>query len=297
MLHFIVTAAHAYTLRNYFSQWGAGLRHLVRIVSYESRAWRANPTSGSWVFTDLERLDERTLAGAIELQRLLASDPARWQVLNGPSRVLCRYPLLRRLADEGINAFRAFRLDEVPQDARYPLFVRGEQDHDGSRSSLLQDRQALRAFVAEHGDMLRRIRPIAIEYLPYQRGDGLYVKYSAMRVGPALVPRHMLFGRQWQVKDPEVVDDPLVAQEHAFIEGFDEESHHAKALKAIFAMAGIDYGRIDYTMLDDRIQVFEINTNPTLVPQVAVLDPKRWQGQAASARKLNLALQAVASHG
>jgi hypothetical protein len=297
MLHFVVTAAHAYTLLNYFGQWGASLRPLVRVLSYESSGWRADPAPGTWVFTDLERLDERTLDGAIELKRRLASDPARWQVLNDPSRALCRYPLLGRLSAEGINSFRAFRLDEVPQDARYPLFVRGEQDHDGSRSPLLPDPAALRAFVAQQGDMLRRIRPLAIEYLPYQRADGLFVKYSAMRVGPVLVPRHMLFARQWQVKDPELVDDPLVAQEHAFIEAFQGESRHAKALMAIFDMAGIDYGRIDYTVLDDRIQVFEINTNPTLVPRVAELHPKRWQGQAASALRLNQALQAAARHG
>jgi hypothetical protein len=296
MLNFLVTTAHAYTLRDYFSHWGASLRAQVRIFRYESRAWRGEASPGTWVFTDLERLDERYLELAGDLAQRLASDPARWHVLNAPSRVLCRYPLLQRLAGAGINDFRAFRLDAVPADARFPLFVRGEQDHEGSRSPLLPDQHALRAFVAPGGGLPRGVRLLAVEFQPYQRADGLFAKYSVMRVGTALVPRHLLFSRQWQVKDPEVVNDALAAQEKAFVDGFCESSPDGQALSAIFALAGIDYGRIDYTLVDGRIQVFEINTNPTLVPQVAVLDARRWQSQAASASSLNLALQAAAAH-
>ena len=289
MLHFLVTAAHDYTLRRYFRQWGATLEAAVTSSHYESEPWKAEAAPGTWVFTDLERLDEPTLAKAIAFSRHLESDPLRWQVINQPSRVLRRHPLLDRLWAEGINTFRAFRLDRVPEDARYPLFVRGEQDHDGSRSPLLEDRQALQAFAARHQDTLRGIRPLAIEYLPYQRADGLFVKYSVMRVGAALVPRHILFGRRWQVKDPEVVSPSLVAEENAYVTG----AQHAQALMEIFRLAGIGYGRIDYTLTGEQIQVFEINTNPTLVPGVAVLDPRRWQSQAASAFQLNQALYAA----
>jgi hypothetical protein len=33
----------------------------------------------------------------------------------------------------------------------------------------------------------------------------------------------------------------------------------------IFDQAAIAYGRIDYTIVDGRIQIFEINTNPTIL--------------------------------
>ena len=33
----------------------------------------------------------------------------------------------------------------------------------------------------------------------------------------------------------------------------------------MFQIAGIDYGRIDYSMLDGEPQVWEINTNPTVL--------------------------------
>ena len=37
---------------------------------------------------------------------------------------------------------------------------------------------------------------------------------------------------------------------------------HADELRKLFGAANIEYGRIDYTIADGRIQVFEINTNP-----------------------------------
>lgn len=289
MLHFLVTARYDHTLRDYFGNWGARLHPVVSAAHYESAPWDGEPAAGTWVFTDLERLDEDTLARAAAFRERLASDPQRWRVLNDPSRVLCRYPLLNRLSAEGINTFRAFRLDEVPADARYPLFVRGEQDHEGSRSALLQDGQALRDFVAQNGAALEGIRPLAVEYLAYERADGLFAKYSMMRVGKTLVPRHILFGRQWQVKEPDVINASLAAEESAYI----ARGPHARDVMAVFELAGIDYGRIDYTLTGDRIQVFEINTNPMLVPKVAALHPRRWQGQADSALQLNRALRAA----
>lgn len=40
---------------------------------------------------------------------------------------------------------------------------------------------------------------------------------------------------------------------------------HEQELRSIFAAAEIDYGRIDYALLGEQIQVWEINTNPMIV--------------------------------
>ena len=37
-----------------------------------------------------------------------------------------------------------------------------------------------------------------------------------------------------------------------------------KQLREIFDLAQIEYGRIDYGMLDGKVQCWEINTNPGL---------------------------------
>lgn len=39
---------------------------------------------------------------------------------------------------------------------------------------------------------------------------------------------------------------------------------HRDALAKIFRIAGIDYGRIDYGLVDGTVQTYEINTNPRL---------------------------------
>jgi hypothetical protein len=44
---------------------------------------------------------------------------------------------------------------------------------------------------------------------------------------------------------------------------------------ARFELAGIEYGRIDYGIKDGRIQVREINKNPTLVNPDQLDDPTR----------------------
>ena len=40
---------------------------------------------------------------------------------------------------------------------------------------------------------------------------------------------------------------------------------HEGILREVFHLAGINYGRADYSMLDGRPQIWEINTNPTLM--------------------------------
>ena len=45
-----------------------------------------------------------------------------------------------------------------------------------------------------------------------------------------------------------------------------ETNPHERELREIFRLARIDYGKIDYAVLGDRLQVWEINTNPTLAP-------------------------------
>ena len=41
--------------------------------------------------------------------------------------------------------------------------------------------------------------------------------------------------------------------------------HVSDAIRKIFEHAHVDYGRIDYTVVDGKCQIFEINTNPTIL--------------------------------
>ena len=288
MIHFLITADHHYTLDKFFEHWGARLRPQIRVVHYESRPWRRVAPAGAWVFTDLERLAPHELAEARDFFQRLSADRSRWRLLNNPAAVLRRHDLLNRLAERGINGFRAYRVNALPDSLRFPAFLRGENDHRGSLSSLLQDRAALEKSLGQLRGGRDNKHLVVVEYCPYAREDGLFVKYSAMRIGPALIPRHMLFSRKWEVKYPDYIDEACLAEEEAYL----AHMPHGQELLELFELAGIDYGRIDYTLVQDRIQVFEINTNPNLVPPVSKLDPCRWPSQARSAA---LVLQAIES--
>jgi hypothetical protein len=287
VLNFLVTADHAYTLQDYFSHWGARLSPQVRLLHYEARPWTREPLPGAWIFTDIERLRGDEFQAACELAQRLSADPAKWRVLNDPRRVLLRYALLRDLANAGINDFRVFRLPELPDDVRYPIFLRGENDHQGAVTGLLQDAQQVRDATRDLPD---KDKLLAVEYLSYRRADDVFVKYSMMRIGDAVVPRHALFSQKWVLKDPDMVDDRLMLEEDLFV----RESPHRLAVMDIFQRAGIDYGRIDYTLANGRIQVFEINTNPIVLHGIPKLATRRWQSQASSAQQMNEAFSKVA---
>jgi hypothetical protein len=57
-----------------------------------------------------------------------------------------------------------------------------------------------------------------------------------------------------------------------------QRNPHEEELREIFAIANIDYGRIDYSILDGKVQTWEINLNPTigrgLRPSSRTIDPE-----------------------
>jgi hypothetical protein len=81
------------------------------------------------------------------------------------------------------------------------------------------------------------------------------------------------------VKEPARVDAATVGEEERFVREFP----HRARLGEVFELAGIDYGRVDYALRGERIQVWEINTNPVVVPAPARLAPARLATQARSA--------------
>jgi hypothetical protein len=56
-----------------------------------------------------------------------------------------------------------------------------------------------------------------------------------------------------------------------------EDNPHAGQLRRCFELAHIDYGRIDYGLVGDSIQVWEINTNPTIGP-----GPGAWRREQSA---------------
>ncbi|HEX5137530.1 MAG TPA: hypothetical protein VFY93_11190 [Planctomycetota bacterium] len=263
MIHYLVTRGHdRYTMRRFRAWWAGALRDRIRILPYQRLPLLRAAEPGLWIFSDLERLRpaERAAASAL-FARLSAAGPA-FRALNDPARALTRYELLRAMPG---NAFRAWRATEPLDAVRLPAFVRAAVAHDGSLSGLLRDRAEIEPAirrVLRRRWRLRREDLLVVEFLDTSDGRGIFRKYAAMRIGEALLPRHLFFSRDWVVKKAGAPDEARLREEREFLETFP----HRAELRAVFDAARIEYGRIDYAVKDGRIQVWEINTNPVLVP-------------------------------
>jgi hypothetical protein len=252
-------------------------------------AYRKLP-KGVYVFSDLEMLsDEETLKATV-LWRTVAESGCGVRILNHPARSMRKYELLRTLYECGINTFNVYRVTEARWPKRYPVFLRFENDHAGARSPLLNTREELDASLLklerEHN---RREEILIIEFCDTADAGGIYRKYGAFMVGGHVFPKNMHFSKQWVVKRTEFSAEEFVREEREYIEA----NPHADELKGIFALARIEYGRIDYGVLGDAIQVWEINTNPHITTRRENRGGPRLPVYEAVERRIGIALEGL----
>ena len=243
MIYYLVTRAHAYTVAAFVQGWGKALAGRILVAPYDAPlSGEKLPEGGTYVFSDLDRLS------AGERERLgVVCDGLKGHVLNDPRRSLLRYELLRSLHEAGVNAFNAYRPGETP--VRFPVFLRPE-------SGFLKVAPQLHDTLTHVPD-----GQMAVEFCDTADDAGVYRKYGAYVVGDRIVPRHVFFSRDWLVKGADLRDPGYLAEELDYV----RENPHAAPLLEICRMAHIQWGRVDYSLLDGRIQVWEINTNPLFV--------------------------------
>ncbi len=313
-LTFLVHRGKDYTFRHYFKTWGAKVAGRVAIRTYPGvgavgRTWskrlnrrlkswrtgtlsvgRAVPEGSLYAFTDLEILASWETELVTALARRLADTPGA-RVLNHPERTLTRCELLRALREAGINSYGVARLDEgaPPRPVRWPVYTRDDRSHDdGSMSDLLDTREELDQHLAELSakgiDLGHRS---LVEYAGAPGEDGLFRKYAAMRLGDAIVPCHIFFGREWIVKHSAVFDESTAREELAYI----EDNPHEDVLRQAFDLAGIEYGRVDYGVVDGRVEIWEINTNPYVIRPEYTAQEARREALAAFSERFNRALR------
>ena len=261
MIVYLISADHAYTVRSYLRQWVSPReKEAIQIVFYEETPWGWLHLPATYIFTDIERLSAgESAAAAAYAETLLACG---YRVLNRPAKVATRLELQNRLYARGINPFRQWPRASF-QQSRFPAFLRRANTHAGSLGDLIHD----------SGQLMDRLNSlpaserlaadlILVEFCDTKDDQGRYHKFSAMRVGEAIVPRHVFTSLNWMLKIPDILDAQAVALECEFVRHF---PHH-DALQNVFAIGGIDFGRVDYSVQDGKIRVWEINTNPGLMP-------------------------------
>lgn len=285
MIRFVTTRAHASTLSE-LRRAAVAVRH----VDYDRLIATRRLRPATTLFTDFDRLSAWDLELAARIQRRLAAAGVR--TLNDPARVKTRHALLRALHEAGVNSFNAYRLDERVRPARYPVFLRRERGHGQPLGPLLADADALdRAVDAALESGIPESSLLVVEYAAEPAAPGIFRKLSTHRVGDRFFAGTCVHDDQWLVKygrlggaTPALYEDELRIV---------REDPYREPLRRAFEIAAIEYGRADFGLVRGRVEVYEINTNPTLRSGKPHPSPLREESQRLVWSQLLDALRAL----
>jgi hypothetical protein len=249
-------------MQSFLDCWAPELAPMVSIISYESLRRKKSLPSATYIFSDIERLLPEQLPALDIIYSALQNQQAGKRLLNHPSRSMKRYDLLKTLYANGYNPHNIYRIDEIPRDLSFPVFIRGENDHKGSLTGLIYNHNELASAL----NQLRSHRTkdkVVLEFCDTSDSRGIYRKYSAYIVADSIIPQHMMFSAKWHMKG---VRDLALRKEDLYEERiYIRDNPHEHELREICRLANISYGRLDYSVMDGKPVVWEINTNPTLM--------------------------------
>lgn len=291
MIFYLVTQKHAYTMRSFLNFWGNELASRIKVLSYEYLIHASAIKPGTYIFSDIERLIPEHSEILSIIWEKITSKYEGVRLLNHPVHSMRRYELLRTLYECNYNKYNIYRLTDSQMPKRFPVFLRGENDHLGSLTPLLQTPEDLAVAI----DGVSRGRQdngnkVIIEFCDTSDANGIFRKYSAYVVGERIIPQHIMFGRDWMLKGVESLAD----KESELLEeqNYLKNNPHERQIGEILQLTGINYGRIDYSILNGRPQVWEINSNPTLM-SLAANSPKRRDVRVQFVQQITSAFETV----
>lgn len=298
MIYYVVNGRGRSAINLLLLDWGRSLAGRVRVLDYAWLLRQRRLPLGTYIFTGTETLSPAEREKIALAWEALAASDAPLHLLNHPLRVMRRYEMLRTLFEAGRNPFDVYRLTEARQPRRFPVFLRREDDHAGPRSELLGDASVLaRATEQLVSTGQDREGWLVAEYVDTRTVDGAFRKYGAFYIAGAnngtVIPRHVQTASDWMVKGTsrEFAADNL-KHEQAYV----ASNPHADQIRELFALARIDYGRIDYALgRDGRLVVFEINTNPQLAMPGPSGNSQRTSIKQVFAERLVQALSSIDS--
>jgi len=271
MIVIVSTANHAYTHAAVTKE----LPDLVRLSTYQALLGKQRVPKAVYILTDMDRLSPAALVQACELFRRLRA--AGLMVLNDPARIRSRWGLLRALFDQGINRANAYRLDENLRPQRWPVFLGQEGDHRFPITDLLHSWEEVeRAAEAAMQEGRPRSALIVAEYAAEPLRPGVFRKLSVFRVGSRYIGHTCVHQDRWVAKygTAGLATADLYEDEVRIV----RDNPYRAALEPAFALAGIEYGRADFGVVDGKVHVYEINTNP----EVKFSKPNAPPGREAS---------------
>ncbi len=259
MIVFVTSYGHEHTVASLVTQrFGVPVPD-TKVMLYDKLLHIDALPRATYIFADIERLYpwERRLAGLYYQQ--LSS--AGLRCLNDPATVKTRFPLIRALAAAGINGYNAYRADEDPRPARFPVFLRFEHEHTGPLSLLIHDQDDLDLQLGRLTDL--GISPegvLVVEFQAERMAPGIWGRYASFRIGQTISAFGVLVSDVWYVKNGDLPTGELGAKAERFV----RQNADVPTVSKAFALGRIEYGRADFGILQGGEVVFEINTNPHL---------------------------------
>lgn len=255
MIVFVTSEHHKYTHRGIADE----KEFTFRLATYDDLFTFEHLPSAAYIFSDMDRLSPGQLAHAAISYRMLRKNglPA----FSDPARFLGRYGLLRRLHQQGVNDFNAYRADSFEAPRRWPVFVRTEGNHKHPVSPLIGDQAELDRTIAQLvADGVPLATLLIVEYAAEEVRPGLFRKLSVYRVADRMIGYTCVHDNQWIVKygKPGIAPPELYDEEYRFV----VENPYGEEMRAIFDLAGLEYGRVDFGLVGGRPQIYEINSNP-----------------------------------
>ena len=259
MINYVVAETGAFGFRNFIEDRAQHCADRFRIWTFESLTREQHFPPGTYVIATDQALPAERLVMSAVCEQLTRAGPG-FRVFNDPAQCLDRVALLRLLHDAGRSRFRAVRASESFESLRYPVFVRDAVAHNGNLTPLLTGpREVRQALVRLALRGLSRRDLLVVEFCDTADGNGVFRKYSAFIVGDRVIPRCLDCGDNWMLKfNPRSYTPERVAAELDYL----RTNPHEVQLREAFAMAMVQYGRMDYALIDGALQVWEINLNP-----------------------------------
>ena len=290
MIYYLVKSRHARSIFPLLTSATPQLRKIMKVVYYEDLESMRSLNFGTYIFSDICRLDRVDAERATLIWNKLRSEIPDARLLNHPTASMKRYELLRTLYQIGLNPYNVYRLTERRIPQRYPVFVREEdvptKPHE--RVDLIHSPVELEAVVSAILAQGRyRENMIIVEFADTSDERKRFKKYSAFVIDGRIVPDHIHFDNSWHVKTSVIVERQTQEEQRDYV----TRNPHEESLRKICAEARIGYGRIDYGVKDEQLVVWEIATNPAMFYQLR--DPETLDRTVKMFTEVNLAATPV----
>ena len=266
MICFLAKRSTDYTIRNYVRRYAEGLAKRIILLNYESLSVVQKMECSAVIFLDIDRLNQRELKQAEALQHFFEENYPDVILFNKPDQVLLRYDFLKALHQGGINPHNVYRISELPDEINYPVFLREENEHSGTLTSLVWNSKELDVHaLGLHLQGFDRRKLLAVEYVDVSSDSQYLKKYSVTRIGSTFIPRQIDYTTTWQSKDPNLEAEKSSEYAQDYLSFMNSDQHY-DSIKQAFELARIEYGRIDFGFANGVPVIWEINLNPDFGP-------------------------------